>query len=467
MVNCRGGRLKELSVLWNEYYPGREEHAQIEAEVKDDVSAESRRDSHSLRPPVSGGRKAQLREVRLPDRGTPALQLLTSEGVTLAVAPAASRNNSPTDTRAGTTGSDRDSVVDMVPQLSKPIDRKAQQQDKLLDRVPEKLLESRVANNNNNNVNNNNNNNGPAGNGNSPATAVMTQHGRRPDVISAFSCHKEVTPVHLTLQARAAHLERTHDRGSSPQDKVHVTRSSDSPRSREKMIIPDERFTSLEEGIRSSQPNRRSHDKLFDRVHEKCLDVRIQGPFRGGDSSEGTIASGSPFAAPPPAVPPRRSPSSDPKPPPRPPPKRSAGAAAPAASDENGVDDEAELQRITERIAGHVNLARADAPRPETLQPPEPVIGRVGAGSADGGVGASSSAATTAGRPVSWTSLCSSPELPLPSPPPLPPTVRDLCSPPAEDDDEPLPPPPDDLENVAQQQPGSVAVQDCDPADPR
>ncbi|XP_037506343.1 protein Shroom3 [Rhipicephalus sanguineus] len=232
------------------------------------------------------------------------------------------------------------------------------------------------------------------------------------------------------------------------------------------MIIPDERFASLEEGIRSSQPNRRNQDKLFDRVHEKCLDVRIQGPLRGGDSSEGTTASGSPFAAPPPAVPPRRSPSSDPKPPPRPPPKRSAGVAAPAASDENGVDDEAELQRITERIAGHVNLAIADAPCPESLQPPEPVLGRVGAGSTDGGAGASSSTAA-AGRPVSWTSLCSSPELPLPSPPPLPPAVRDLCSPPAEDDDEPLPPPPDDLEHVAQQQPGSVAVQDCDPADPR
>ncbi|KAL1433129.1 hypothetical protein MTO96_002092 [Rhipicephalus appendiculatus] len=57
-----------------------EDHAQIEAEVKDDVSAESRRDSHSLRPSVSGGRKAQLREVRLPDRGTPALQLLTFRG---------------------------------------------------------------------------------------------------------------------------------------------------------------------------------------------------------------------------------------------------------------------------------------------------------------------------------------------------------------------------------------------------
>ncbi|XP_049521173.1 uncharacterized protein LOC119449458 isoform X3 [Dermacentor silvarum] len=441
-----------------------EDHAQIEAEVKDDVSAESRRESHSLRPSVSGGRKAQLREVRLPDRGTPALQLLTSEGVTLAVAPPAS-SKSPTDTRGGASASDRDSVVDMVPQLSKPFDRRAQQQqDKLLDRVPEKLLESRVANNNNNNVNNNNNNNNSASNGGSPAASVVTQHGRRSDVITALSGHKEVTPVHLALQARGGHHERSQDRGNSPQDKLHASRSSDSPRSREKMIIPDERFASLEDSTRSSQPNRRSHDKLFDRVHEKCLDVRIQGPLRGGDSSEGTIASGSPFAAPPPAVPPRRSPSSDPKPPPRPPPKRSAGVAAPAASDENGVDDESELQRITERIAGQVNLARAEASCPESLQPPEPVLGRVEAGSADGSADASTSAA---GRPVSWTSLCSSPELPLPSPPPLPPTARDLCSPPAVDDDEPLPPPPDDLEHVAQQQLGSVAVQDCDPADPR
>ncbi|XP_049268232.1 uncharacterized protein LOC125756198 isoform X3 [Rhipicephalus sanguineus] len=164
-----------------------EDHAQIEAEVKDDVSAESRRDSHSLRPSVSGGRKAQLREVRLPDRGTPALQLLTSEGVTLAVAPAASRNTSPTDTRGGgATGSD--SVVDMVPQLSKPVDRRAQQ-DKLLDRAPEKLLESRVANNNNNTINNNSNNNNNAGG--SPVTAAVTQHGRRSEVITALSGHKE------------------------------------------------------------------------------------------------------------------------------------------------------------------------------------------------------------------------------------------------------------------------------------
>ncbi|KAH7969212.1 hypothetical protein HPB52_015912 [Rhipicephalus sanguineus] len=392
------------------------------------------------RPSVSGGRKAQLREVRLPDRGTPALQLLTSEGVTLAVAPAASRNTSPTDTRGGgATGSD--SVVDMVPQLSKPVDRRAQQ-DKLLDRAPEKLLESR--------------------------SRHRCRDAARPEIRSHHGAFgpQRITPVHLALQARSGHHERSQDRGNSPLDKIHATRSSDSPRSREKMIIPDERFASLEEGIRSSQPNRRNQDKLFDRVHEKCLDVRIQGPLRGGDSSEGTTASGSPFAAPPPAVPPRRSPSSDPKPPPRPPPKRSAGVAAPAASDENGVDDEAELQRITERIAGHVNLAIADAPCPESLQPPEPVLGRVGAGSTDGGAGASSSTAA-AGRPVSWTSLCSSPELPLPSPPPLPPAVRDLCSPPAEDDDEPLPPPPDDLEHVAQQQPGSVAVQDCDPADPR
>ncbi|XP_075544324.1 uncharacterized protein LOC142578710 isoform X2 [Dermacentor variabilis] len=437
-----------------------EEHAQIEAEVKDDVSAESRRESHSLRSSVSGGRKAQLREVRLPDRGTPALQLLTSEGVTLAVAPPAS-NKSPTDTRGGASASDRDSVVDMVPQLSKPFDRRAQQQqEKLLDRVPEKLLESRVANNNNSIVNNNNNNNNSASNGGSPAAAVVTQHGRRTDAITALSGRKEVTPVHLALQARGRHHERSHDIDNSLQDKVHASRSSDSPRSREKMIIPDERFSSLEEGSRSSQPDRRSHEKLFDRVHEKCLDVRIQGPLRGGDSSEG---SGSPFAAPPPAVPPRRSPSSDPKPPPRPPPKRSAGAAA-APADENGVDDEAELQSITERIAGQVNLARADAPCPESLQTPAPVLARVGAGSADGSAGASASAA---GRPVSWTSLCSSPELPLPSPPPLPPTARDLCSPPAVDDDEPLPPPPDDLEHVAQQQPGSVAVRECDPADPR
>ncbi|XP_075738181.1 shroom isoform X2 [Rhipicephalus microplus] len=435
-----------------------EDHAQIEAEVKDDVSAESRRDSHSLRPSVSGGRKAQLREVRLPDRGTPALQLLTSEGVTLAVAPAARPPGEEADTRGGgATGSD--SVVDMVSQLSKPVDRRAQQ-DKLLDRAPEKLLESRVANNNNSTFNNNNNNNNAGG---SPVTSVVTQHGRRSEVITAtvLSGHKEVTPVHLALHARGGHQERNQDKGNSPLEKK--TRSRDSPRSREKMIIPDERFASLEESIRSSQPNRRNQDKLFDRVHEKCLDVRIQGPLRGGDSSEGTTANGSPFVAqPPPAVPPRRSPSSDPKPPPRPPPKRSV--AAPAVSDENGVDDEAELQRITERIAGHVNLAIAETPCPESLQPPDPVPGRDGVGSTEGAV-SSSTAAT--GRPVSWTSLCSSPELPLPSPPPLPPAVRDLCSPPAEDDDEPLPPPPDDLDHVSQQQPGSVAVQDCDPADPR
>ncbi|KAL1433125.1 hypothetical protein MTO96_002088 [Rhipicephalus appendiculatus] len=319
----------------------------------------------------------------------------------------------------------------MVSQLSKPVDRRAQQ-DKLLDRAPEKLLESRVANNNNNTVNNNNNNNNSAGG--SPVTAVVTQHGRRSEVITALSGHKEVTPVHLALQVQGW------TSGKESRQRQQPARQDDAfqgtvPRSREKMIIPDERFASLEG----------------------------RDPFEAAIPSEGTTTS-SPFAAQPPAVPPRRSPSSDPKPPPRPPPKRSV--AAPAASDENGVDDEAELQRITERIAGHVNLAIADAPCPESLQPPEPVLGRVGAGSTEGGVGASSSTAA-AGRPVSWTSLCSSPELPLPSPPPLPPAVRDLCSPPAEDDDEPLPPPPDDLEHVAQQQPGSVAVQDCDPADPR
>ncbi|KAH8041596.1 hypothetical protein HPB51_017041 [Rhipicephalus microplus] len=132
-----------------------------------------------LRPSVSGGRKAQLREVRLPDRGTPALQLLTSEGVTLAVAPAARPPGEEADTRGGgATGSD--SVVDMVSQLSKPVDRRAQQ-DKLLDRAPEKLLESRVANNNNSTFNNNNNNNNA---GISPVTSVVTQHGRRSEVIT-------------------------------------------------------------------------------------------------------------------------------------------------------------------------------------------------------------------------------------------------------------------------------------------
>ncbi|KAL3209404.1 hypothetical protein MRX96_038145 [Rhipicephalus microplus] len=404
-----------------------EDHAQIEAEVKDDVSAESRRDSHSLRPSVSGGRKAQLREVRLPDRGTPALQLLTSEGVTLAVAPAARPPGEEADTRGGgATGSD--SVVDMVSQLSKPVDRRAQQ-DKLLDRAPEKLLESRVANNNNSTFNNNNNNNNAGG---SPVTSVVTQHGRRSEVITAtvLSGHKEVTPVHLALHARGGHQERNQDKGNSPLEKK--TRSRDSPRSREKMIIPDERFASLEESIRSSQPNRRNQDKLFDRVHEKCLDVRIQGPLRGGDSSEGTAANGSPFAVqPPPAVPPRRSPSSDPKPPPRPPPKRSV--AAPAVSDENGVDDEAELQRITERIAGHVNLAIAETPCPESLQPPRPC-------SRKGRSGLHRGRCELVDGGGYWSAGVL---------------------------DEPLLEPGDDLDHVAQQQPGSVAVQDCDPADPR
>ncbi|XP_077518987.1 shroom isoform X2 [Amblyomma americanum] len=422
-----------------------EDHAQIEAEVKDDVSAESRRDSHSLRPSVSGGRKAQLREVRLQDRSTPALQLLTSEGVTLAVAPASSQ-------AAGGPGPEqRDSVVDMVPQISKPfVDRRAQ--DKLLDRVPEKLLESRVANGGSNNNNN----------GNSPV--LVTQHGRRSDTTSAPPGPKEVTPVHLALHHRGN--DRSQDRGdsSAAQDRIHTPRSSGSPRSRDTKM-PDERYPEVAENTRCSQPARKSQDKIFDRAQEKGLDVRIQEPARDADLLlEGGANSSAPrFPAPPPAVPPRRSPT-NPKPPPRPPPKGSAGASAAAAPDENGVDDESELQRITDRIASHVTLARTDAPCPgdaELLRPE--TVGRVA-------LSASDVSAPAALRPVSWTSLCSSPELPLPSPPPFPPANRegDPCSLPAEDD-EPLPPPPEDLEHVAQQQQqlGSAAVQEGDPADPR
>lgn len=419
-----------------------EDHAQLEAEGKDDVRVESRRDSTSLRPSVPGGRKAQLREVRLPDRGTPALQLLTSEGVTLAVAPAASSKAA--DKGCGA-ASERDSVVDMVPQTSRlSFDRRTQ--DKLLDRVPEKVLESRVIANNNNVVNNNNNN----------SQVAALQHGRRSDIISALPSTKEVTPVH-TVPPHQTHeeRERTHDRVSPP-------RSGGSPRVKGNELPPDDRIPGVDD-IRLQ--GRRSQEMLFNRVQEKGLDVRIAEPSRDRDPLEGGSCGASTFpAAPPPAVPPRRSPSSEPKPPPRPPPKRSTGAPVPAALDENGLDDEPELQRIADRIASRAAATRVGAPLPGGPEPPHtkeesseaavPDEGRVVGGG-------------PAGRPISWTSLCSSPELPLPSPPPLPPSALHPCFSPAADDDEPLPPPPDDLEHVAQQQPGSAAAQDCDPADPR
>ncbi|CAN8006380.1 unnamed protein product, partial [Ixodes hexagonus] len=89
-----------------------EDHPQLGADCKEEVRVESRRDTPTLRPaagltPVSGARKAQLREVRLPDRSTPALQLLTSEGVTLAVAPCPDRGSDRSQDRTHASPQDR------------------------------------------------------------------------------------------------------------------------------------------------------------------------------------------------------------------------------------------------------------------------------------------------------------------------------------------------------------------------
>ncbi|CAN8032647.1 unnamed protein product [Ixodes persulcatus] len=139
-----------------------EDHPQLEADCKEEVRVEGRRDTPTLRPatgltPVSGARKAQLREVRLPDRSTPALQLLTSEGVTLAVAPCPERGSDRSQDRTHSSPQDRVQEKSQDKPQDRPQDRSPVQaqdrtegtvqdriQGRFPDGVPQDKLEDRV-----------------------------------------------------------------------------------------------------------------------------------------------------------------------------------------------------------------------------------------------------------------------------------------------------------------------------------